>query len=1125
MKIALQNIIDDVSRILDNAVYDSYYKLIKPLADNNGMIDTSSKEFRKLTKNFINNKKSDYQYDDIQMELGKYLSESKPVIEAYVGEKDYEWALDRAAYVQNILNTVSGLTEEEITVLENELNDMLNIIEQYESNESPTWDHIMDLIKNLEDLKMMEGFVKPSVENKLQEATEAELDELAEYLYNEAEVNRDKQITYFPDYDEVISNYDDTITEEQYNTIAKKVKDVLQSVKFYNSDGNVLLELNDNHTLYDVKNDDVGDSLYSMTVEQYLNYFEEETGVTVYTEGRMGRHICIDNTWDNAQKYNELKNKQKELEKDMVDYLNNYRIEEAKKVQEAETGTDAAVKAIKSFYKDGNKDAIDLDWLVNEVELQLNNVESLTNGMLNTRRPAHSPAYDALVTALNQRSDVPLSSRQIQAGFKKLGLDYKKVLEPVVEYVEEQREEMKEESVGDSTTHLVNPPSSIDKVTEFEIDNAELTKPEDLINKYIKIKGNYHKVLDVKKVSDDSYVVTFAQGTNKALGGEFEPATFNEIKNLVTYKEATVKEERFLGPSDAVIADSKAKGLYSEALQEDYKVGDRVKYDGNIMGVNPKIGTGEIIGVSNGVATHGYTKSNKVYKIKGDNGVTFSLDSAAILEKLEDKKTEAVNSDGQVVPETEDILETLKTRKEAIERLIDKYTVLKDERKINALKKNLEDVKREIWNYSNPDKPMKMDGDTVEESIQTSSETMNKLKTFLPQDIDVANIYVVEDGDTIIVKDLSTDKEIAKINNSDINVDDLYELGLVKLSEKKQERNAEEFVKDVEDAKLLGWDGKDDTFNKYMNKVADMRKVNKEIKNEKYTIVNDKNLDAIKDNFTPPGAKDDEDECCEQSKKEESYNSLNYYVKVFKDGVGEIDYREFDDEQEAITFAEQSKKEGNRGVVYSMDNNEALYDYDVNESKKVQESSDYYIKALGVNPYDINYEKNERALSVINKFKQANKLDSLFDYLVSGVTEPFDTEQDYLNYVADTDISDYETYNGKLTEADNEKEETEEERDKRIFDELANQEEEKNLYDLLVDRVGQQLSVGEFNTILQSLFARYNETFLLRSELYNMDMEEPQELVIFDDDDMYTLTYDIIDMDEGIIELTDVDVE
>lgn len=102
----------------------------------------------------------------------------------------------------------------------------------------------------------------------------------------------------------------------------------------------------------------------------------------------------------------------------------------------------------------------------------------------------------------------------------------------------------------------------------------------------------------------------------------------------------------------------------------------------------------------------------------------------------------------------------------------------------------------------------------------------------------------------------------------------------------------------------------------------------------------------------------------------------------------------------------------------------------------------------------------------------------------------------------------------KITEADEENEEDEED------EEIDN-----NILDLLQNRIGQNLSVGELNTILQGVLGKYNEVYLLTSDLYNMNPEEPQELVVFDDDDMYTITYNIEDMDNAIIQITDVELD
>lgn len=143
---------------------------------------------------------------------------------------------------------------------------------------------------------------------------------------------------------------------------------------------------------------------------------------------------------------------------------------------------------------------------------------------------------------------------------------------------------------------------------------------------------------------------------------------------------------------------------------------------------------------------------------------------------------------------------------------------------------------------------------------------------------------------------------------------------------------------------------------------------------------------------------------------------------------------------------------------------------------------------------------------------------------------------DYYHYVDSlgfTDVTKYikgiVTESAVLTEANEDIVETEEVENSEIenkpIEEFEEEASEKSLLDLLQDRIGQQMSVGELNTILQSLFGQFNKVFLLRSDLYNMDLDENQELIVDDDEEMYTIKYDIIDMDKGIVELTDVDLE
>ena len=64
----------------------------------------------------------------------------------------------------------------------------------------------------------------------------------------------------------------------------------------------------------------------------------------------------------------------------------------------------------------------------------------------------------------------------------------------------------------------------------------EITSTDEVKDKYVKIRGDFHKVIDVKP-EGDKFVISFAAGTGTAIGGEFEPATLDEIKRLQLYTE------------------------------------------------------------------------------------------------------------------------------------------------------------------------------------------------------------------------------------------------------------------------------------------------------------------------------------------------------------------------------------------------------------------------------------------------------------------------------------------------------------------------------------------------------------------------------------------------------------
>lgn len=282
---------------------------------------------------------------------------------------------------------------------------------------------------------------------------------------------------------------------------------------------------------------------------------------------------------------------------------------------------------------------------------------------------------------------------------------------------------------------------------------------------------------------------------------------------------------------------------------------------------------------------------------------------------------------------------------------------------------------------------------------------------------------------------------ISKIKNLgwDGNIDtieDYFDKALAKVEESKKlnESNAEDFIKDVEDAKLLGWDGKDETFKDYMKKVNDMRQVNKELKKEN----NEENTNKLKD-----------------------INFKQWYME----NVPEDNFL-FDDLRDDTTFQ------------------------DILDTLKA-----------GNNVYDAMFKEGKGGDSTVR------------ENVFSALSDMLNVDYDDVYY-----LWLYPERDNKLKENKEIKKEADEENEE-------DEEIDNNILNLLQNRIGQNLTVGELNTILQGVLGKYNEVYLLTSDLYNMNPEEPQELVVFDDDDMYTITYNIEDMDNAIIQITDVELD
>lgn len=219
--------------------------------------------------------------------------------------------------------------------------------------------------------------------------------------------------------------------------------------------------------------------------------------------------------------------------------------------------------------------------------------------------------------------------------------------------------------------------------------------------------------------------------------------------------------------------------------------------------------------------------------------------------------------------------------------------------------------------------------------------------------------------------------------------------------------------------------------------------------------------------------------------------------------------------------------------------------FDLNESLNIENNATYntfkdYIPEMekASNDKDLlnildNMENNKNLDSVCvediqklfrnNRFMPlSNKIDTIIRYIDEKCTDQehlteatvIDNEKFKDNDTTDTNITDTNITNDKdVNTVINNTNDTVDDTD---IDDVV---------EALNTRKGQQFSVAEFNKLLQNLLGQTNKIFLLASDLSNMNLDQTQQLNIKDDDKTYIISYDIIDMENGIIELIDTKVE
>lgn len=299
----------------------------------------------------------------------KVIYYDEPVVETFGESKEIKIesvnsdVFENIDTLQDLQDVVDNLYEEdkldddkydEITTYVDERIDSVN--KYIDARSKVTNTDEKDIVGIMEDntLEAIEKVKKIMNESKQLKTEAAEenntelQDELLDYMFTECDlcVNHNEGIiNYIPDdLDNIQYYFDENTTQEDLAKVTKQFKDLIADAEFYldRDDGKIYIQLSDNHTLFQINNDKIDMDTYSELLTPYFETFEEDTGVELLALGRSGRHICVEFNLDNLKRYDELKQEQRQLEQEFIEYVNSYKpyeddeedMEESKQIKE-----------------------------------------------------------------------------------------------------------------------------------------------------------------------------------------------------------------------------------------------------------------------------------------------------------------------------------------------------------------------------------------------------------------------------------------------------------------------------------------------------------------------------------------------------------------------------------------------------------------------------------------------------------------------------------------------------------------------------------------------------------------------------------------------------------------------
>ena len=143
---------------------------------------------------------------------------------------------------------------------------------------------------------------------------------LCEYIYDKFLKNGKKSISdvIFNDLYSSINEDYDKVSKRELNEVIELFKETGNNEEFKLYNGSI--QLSDDRVIWEI-NREMDPEDYWYTVRIYAEDFEAETGVEIELDGRMQRHVVVENNYKNYINFTALRNYEQYLQDKMVEEI------------------------------------------------------------------------------------------------------------------------------------------------------------------------------------------------------------------------------------------------------------------------------------------------------------------------------------------------------------------------------------------------------------------------------------------------------------------------------------------------------------------------------------------------------------------------------------------------------------------------------------------------------------------------------------------------------------------------------------------------------------------------------------------------------------------------------------